>query len=163
MQNEFSMINPSPVEERRADTGPIIDEMNRVRETVEQTRNDIKRTRRDLDEHVEKYQSRFRRILVFGAIVVLIVAGLIGFSWYGYSSLKDYGPLLTQVPGLQKLASTMNDRLTSMEGKVTDWVNDQTSLTERMAKIETTVGSNLRRSEERRVGKECRSRWSPYH
>src|SRR2546430_11017107 len=24
-------------------------------------------------------------------------------------------------------------------------------------------GSDLRRSEERRVGKECRSRWSPYH
>ncbi len=144
MQNEFSMINPSPVEERKVDTGPIIDEINRVRETVEQTRNDIKRTRRDLDEHVEKYQSRFRRILVFGAIVVLIVAGLIGFSWYGYSSLKDYGPLLTQVPGLQKLAGAMNDRLTSMEGKVSDWVNDQTSLTERMAKIETTVGSNLR-------------------
>jgi len=144
MQNEFSMINPSPVEERKVDTGPIIDEINRVRETVEQTRNDIKRTRRDLDEHVEKYQSRFRRILVFGAIVVLIVAGLIGFSWYGYSSLKDYGPLLTQVPGLQKLASTMNDRLTSMVGKVSYWVNDQTSLTERMAKIETTVGSNLR-------------------
>ena len=23
--------------------------------------------------------------------------------------------------------------------------------------------STLRRSEERRVGKECRSRWSPYH
>ncbi len=99
MQNEFSMINPSPVEERKVDTGPIIDEINRVRETVEQTRNDIKRTRRDLDEHVEKYQSRFRRILVFGTIVVLLVG---------------------------------------------DWVNDQTSLTERMAKIETTVGSNLR-------------------
>ena len=29
--------------------------------------------------------------------------------------------------------------------KVQDWTND------------------LRRSEERRVGKECRSRWSPYH
>src|SRR3712207_8101288 len=25
------------------------------------------------------------------------------------------------------------------------------------------AGGNLRRSEERRVGKECRSRWSPYH
>ena len=24
-------------------------------------------------------------------------------------------------------------------------------------------GEELRRSEERRVGKECRSRWSPYH
>ena len=25
------------------------------------------------------------------------------------------------------------------------------------------VGTNGKRSEERRVGKECRSRWSPYH
>ena len=25
------------------------------------------------------------------------------------------------------------------------------------------IGSSLVRSEERRVGKECRSRWSPYH
>ena len=26
-----------------------------------------------------------------------------------------------------------------------------------------TVHANAERSEERRVGKECRSRWSPYH
>ena len=25
------------------------------------------------------------------------------------------------------------------------------------------MGGSTRRSEERRVGKECRSRWSPYH
>ena len=25
------------------------------------------------------------------------------------------------------------------------------------------LGDHLQRSEERRVGKECRSRWSPYH
>ena len=30
-----------------------------------------------------------------------------------------------------------------------------------MTEQETTIGSS--RSEERRVGKECRSRWSPYH
>ena len=28
---------------------------------------------------------------------------------------------------------------------------------------EDSVGLQMRRSEERRVGKECRSRWSPYH
>ena len=27
----------------------------------------------------------------------------------------------------------------------------------------TVTTSKIRRSEERRVGKECRSRWSPYH
>ena len=30
-------------------------------------------------------------------------------------------------------------------------------------KIEIIKGGKERRSEERRVGKECRSRWSPYH
>ena len=33
-------------------------------------------------------------------------------------------------------------------------------LTERASKLSPTVKE---RSEERRVGKECRSRWSPYH
>ena len=28
---------------------------------------------------------------------------------------------------------------------------------------EIMMGAQLTRSEERRVGKECRSRWSPYH
>src|ERR1039458_4243851 len=29
--------------------------------------------------------------------------------------------------------------------------------------LQVTVGRTVRRSEERHVGKECRSRWSPYH
>ena len=36
-------------------------------------------------------------------------------------------------------------------------------LTERASKLSPTVKEKLYRSEERRVGKECRSRWSPYH
>ena len=31
------------------------------------------------------------------------------------------------------------------------------------AQTATALKNALRRSEERRVGKECRSRWSPYH
>ena len=44
----------------------------------------------------------------------------------------------TSHPGLQRLISAMGDPLTS-------------------------TSANRPRSEERRVGKECRSRWSPYH
>ena len=32
-----------------------------------------------------------------------------------------------------------------------------------LAKIEEILQDKMNRSEERRVGKECRSRWSPYH
>src|SRR5260221_11643282 len=40
-----------------------------------------------------------------------------------------------------------------------------TELAQELGSDRSTIGRNLRilRSEERRVGKECRSRWSPYH
>ena len=34
---------------------------------------------------------------------------------------------------------------------------------EEVVECKKLIASNLSRSEERRVGKECRSRWSPYH
>ena len=41
---------------------------------------------------------------------------------------------------------------------------DQQALAKNHAATKVQLGSKLtKRSEERRVGKECRSRWSPYH
>ena len=40
---------------------------------------------------------------------------------------------------------------------------DFTRLGEQVHEIEEAGAPYLHRSEERRVGKECRSRWSPYH
>jgi len=40
----------------------------------------------------------------------------------------------------------------------------QSALSETLRRLELELGVELlERSEERRVGKECRSRWSPYH
>ena len=50
----------------------------------------------------------------------------------------------------------LSDRHT---GSVTG-VNDEVSFDENEIVLDTDMGL---RSEERRVGKECRSRWSPYH
>ena len=41
--------------------------------------------------------------------------------------------------------------------------NEILIIKERKYRWETEVVSARLRSEERRVGKECRSRWSPYH
>ena len=47
-------------------------------------------------------------------------------------------------------------------------VEDEDSIRESMQEIfsgvfQKVISASLTRSEERRVGKECRSRWSPYH
>ena len=48
-----------------------------------------------------------------------------------------------------------------------DWVDQHYNYhiagTDGLAKAGTIYDRNGNRSEERRVGKECRSRWSPYH
>ena len=52
-----------------------------------------------------------------------------------------------------RIAEYINRRLITMEDGSTNLVT--------VARDEGTISQE--RSEERRVGKECRSRWSPYH
>ena len=79
----------------------------------------------------------------------------------------DAGDAVTVVP--QRLSSTARaDRLALLrphqvigpEGEARTFDADAPLLDEGDALVATSSGS---RSEERRVGKECRSRWSPYH
>ena len=62
-------------------------------------------------------------------------------------------------PIYQKL-KTLDDE---MLGKYSQLLYNQALLIEGMPIADPVAFSNLIRSEERRVGKECRSRWSPYH
>ena len=41
--------------------------------------------------------------------------------------------------------------------------SELTSFTMKDGDLKISMGKEKQRSEERRVGKECRSRWSPYH
>ena len=51
------------------------------------------------------------------------------------------------------------DKVLGLELGADDYITKPFSMRELLARVK----ANIRRSEERRVGKECRSRWSPYH
>ena len=67
----------------------------------------------------------------------------------------------------------INSRITEAEELISDLEDKTVEITtaeqnkeKRMKRIEDSfrdLWDNIKRSEERRVGKECRSRWSPYH
>ena len=57
----------------------------------------------------------------------------------------------------QRLAQVVRESLLATAG-----ISDDATLTTDIKRYDDTTYS-IYRSEERRVGKECRSRWSPYH
>ena len=66
--------------------------------------------------------------------------------------------------GVKALVLDMDNTLSmhgnpAAEAGVDEWLGKMRALGVKMR----VVSNNTNRSEERRVGKECRSRWSPYH
>ena len=134
-------ILPSSNEEPQGNRQPGHDETNRLGETIDQTQRDLKRTRQEFGDQIEKHS---RHVRFVWAIVVLLALGLAGMAWYGYTSIDNHSAALAQLPGLQKLASAIDNRLAATEGKVNDWAGDRATLTARMAKLETTLASSMK-------------------
>ena len=134
---------PSYTEQGHGNMQSTNDDVNRMGEVIDRTQRELNQTRHNLEDHVEASRTRLR---VLWAIVILLALVLGGTSWYAYRSIGGIPHLaeqINQIPGLQRLAGAVDDRLKSVEGKMTDWANDQTSLTERMAKLEKTVSSTV--------------------
>ena len=68
---------------------------------------------------------------------------------------QSFGRYITQVPGTASRVAL-------------EWLNEGVAMRPKLRHAmfrftEAFLAQTLQRSEERRVGKECRSRWSPYH
>src|ERR1039457_7725249 len=68
---------------------------------------------------------------------------------------------VAQPRGLENARSPF--RLVQANGREVEWGHRFLDQQRIRSVAETTLRSYAYRSEERRVGKECRSRWSPYH
>jgi predicted nucleic acid-binding Zn-ribbon protein len=127
-----SNITPSSVDE------------NREAEASERTQHDIHQTRREFDDHVEKCRTGFRGVRALWVVVILIVLGLGGSSWYASRSIGGYKSLWDAIPDLRTSASAMGDHLNSIEGTISDLSSNRTSMSERMDRFEKTLGSGLK-------------------
>ena len=100
--------------------------------------------------HVRQW-SRQLPGLVQRAFAAALLCSLCGCGTPGTS--VDYQP--------QQLRVIRGVRPQAVQPNIAKWRALKIGMTE--AEVTTLLGKALRRSEERRVGKECRSRWSPYH
>src|SRR3712207_9517178 len=72
-------------------------------------------------------------------------------------------PPTVPTPQMNKLSTLYSERKKESWSTLSDFLNDSPSTTNEILVSEAPCAQAITRSEERRVGKECRSRWSPYH
>src|ERR1041385_1116479 len=102
------------------------------------------------------------------AVILLLGVGLLSSVTLAQSSLDDLrkraeealgkknGPTDDRIAaGLKEALTVSTRKAVTSTGRVDGFLKN--------AAIKILLPEKLRRSEERRVGKECRSRWSPYH
>ena len=100
-------------------------------------------------------------ILSITIAVSIMVPGLSAFAVQtpDTSGTKIAQPEKTDAPDKEK----QDENKQQIEKKKVDLLTNNTKNDVPTYVVKQVKDKNLLRSEERRVGKECRSRWSPYH
>ena len=152
MRNENETLQASQAEAIRG-------ELARVRESVELARSDIRRTKHDVQQYQDEHESHVRRTRILWVLVILLVAGIAGLSWYGPTLLKEHQGLLGKMPMLQSTLDDIAARATATEHQISEWAKDRAGFSDRMSKIEESVSSNLKttRNETRLMGQQIKS------
>src|SRR6266853_5377436 len=91
----------------------IRQEIGQMRESVELTRSDARRTKNDLAQYQVAHESHVLRTRVLWVIVILLAVGAAGFSWYGSPILKQQQGLVGKMSALQTTFDNVNTRVIS--------------------------------------------------
>src|SRR2546422_617547 len=99
------------------------------------------------------------------------IRGSVATGTWRKTCASSAGPSLQVQPApCEKRVNRIADHLAQkLERQLVTWPADEVEREQRRRGHRVDVGERVRRgdaaerSEERRVGKECRSRWSPYH
>ena len=159
MRNE-NEISPAPHSDRlRQDIDQCSAEIAQMRESVELTRSDVRRTKNELEVQRGQRESHVRRTRVLWAIVILLVVSLGGLAWFGGPLLDEHRGLLGKMPALQSALDNANSRLGSAEEQISAWATDRAGWTDRMAKFDQALRSNVNtvRNETRMWAQQLRS------
>src|SRR3989454_2671286 len=98
-----------------------------------------------------------------GEVNLRDVAGDHGFGIEAEAGQKHFHLLAGGVLGLVENDEGIVERAAAHEGQRRDFDDALFEEALKLIGVEHVVEGVVQRSEERRVGKECRSRWSPYH
>ena len=128
---------------RASESDDVRQEIAQMRESMELARSDIRRAKNDVRQFQTEHESHVRRTRALWVLVILLVAGFLAFSRYGWPLLSQRG-LLDKIPALQTAMDSMSTNLTAAEQQVGVWAKDRLDFSSRMSEIETNLVPHMK-------------------
>ena len=143
MQNG-QVLNLGVAPSERSESVPhTASEMTEIGDVIEQTRNDVRRTRLLLDQQVEEQQVHMRRTKVLSIVLGVFAFCLIGALWLAYLNVKGQARSTGGIFRLKNLTSAIGERMNAADSQLSSWKASVPHLTARMNQLQESVKSNL--------------------
>ena len=85
-------------------------------------------------------------------VVILLTVALIGVSWYGHVALSQNGIALSQLPGVQQLAKSLDGRTGALQAKLELLSAGWSGLTDHVTELDRKVSSTLQAARKQTEG-----------
>src|SRR2546421_9128950 len=106
---------------------------------------------------MKRFDLRVQQKIAWGLLLLIMVIYMVDMSYQAILRYETFKAGAFDLGNMdQVLWNTIHGRFFQFTNQAIDWYGPPTRLAIHFEPI-------ILRSEERRVGKECRSRWSPYH
>jgi septal ring factor EnvC (AmiA/AmiB activator) len=143
MQNGQVLNLGIPSSERSESVPHTASEMTEMGGAIEQTRNDVRRTRLLLDQQFEEQQAHMRRTKVLSIVLGVLAFCLIGALWLAYLTVKRQARSTGEILALKNLTSAIGERMNAAESQLNSWKASVPQLTARMNQLQESVKSDL--------------------
>jgi len=143
MQNGQVLNLGVPPSERSESVPHTASEMMEMGDAIEQTRNDVRRTRLLLDQQFQEQQAHMRRTKVLSIVLGVLAFCLIGALWLAYPTVKRQARSTGEILALKNLTSAIGERMNAAESQLNSWKASVPQLTARMDQLQESVKTNL--------------------
>src|SRR5712671_140784 len=112
------ILNLGPVPGGKVEAEPprVEDEFTRTQDEIEQTRAEMRRTRMHIDRQQQEQEAHEQRTKILSIVLGVLIVSLAGTVWFAYPTLRDQKKAIADMVGLQAVATTLGERMTSVEG-----------------------------------------------
>ncbi len=147
MRSEYQEPNqPIPINESSSEIRQVAQQIGDLQGAMERSETEARRIRSRVEQHEHELLSHDRRSKGLLAATIILACALIGATWYELPQLWNNWKQINELTGVKDVLSAAQNKIGSIEAKLTDLRNSGDKLADRMASVEKAAAASLGRA-----------------